>query len=205
MGCFYRNYRIFYQGPKFTWSNCQDGQDFIKESLDRGVANVEWSGLFPEAEILIEVVTCSDHAVLILNLVASGTGGQGRRCFKYEAKWVVDKEHHTILQHAWKPALSDEVTWEHIGRNLNRCKQGLVRWQRGTKCAGQESIHQLQNKLQEISGHVGEGVGAETQSIKQRLQILLDKEAVQWQQRAKIDWLRGGDRNTSFFHACANS
>jgi hypothetical protein len=142
------------------------------------VANVEWTELFPKAEVLIEVVSCSDHAVLVLNLVASGTGGQGRRYFKYEAKWAVDKEHHTILQHAWKPALSNEVTWDRIGKNLYRCKQGLVRWQRVTKCAGQESIHQLKNKLQEISGRVGEGVGAETQSIKQRLQILLDKEAV---------------------------
>ena len=28
-----------YIGPKFTWSNCRDNNEFIKERLDRGVAN----------------------------------------------------------------------------------------------------------------------------------------------------------------------
>jgi hypothetical protein len=64
-------YDLGYQEPKFTWSNYQDGQDFIKERLDRGVANVEWSKLFLEAEVLIDVVNCSYHAILMLNLLAS--------------------------------------------------------------------------------------------------------------------------------------
>ena len=31
-----------YYGPKYTWSNCQEGLDLIKERLDRGVAKHEW-------------------------------------------------------------------------------------------------------------------------------------------------------------------
>jgi hypothetical protein len=53
-----------YIGPKFTWSNCQDDHEFIKERLDRGVANTSWRELFSEAEISVEAVTTSDHAVL---------------------------------------------------------------------------------------------------------------------------------------------
>ena len=30
---------IGYRGPKYTWSNYQENQTFIKERLDRGVAN----------------------------------------------------------------------------------------------------------------------------------------------------------------------
>jgi hypothetical protein len=51
-----------YRGPKYTWSNCQESQFFIKEMLDRGVANNGWYELFPEAEVLVETTSTSDHA-----------------------------------------------------------------------------------------------------------------------------------------------
>ena len=194
-----------YRGPKFTWNNCLEGQDFIQEQLDRGLANGEWNGLFPEAEVLVEVVTCSNHAILTLCLSTSGNGWNRQRAFRYEAKWAVDREHNNIIQQAWIPLLTVEIKWEQIGQNLTRCKQGLIRWQCGVRNDGQETIPKLQAQLQKISGRVGIGVGAEVQEIKRRLQVLLDKEALQWQQRAKIDLLRGGDQNTSFFHTCANA
>jgi exonuclease III len=56
-------------GPKFTWSNCQEGVALIQERLDRGVANLAWINIFPDAEVAVNVSSWSDHALLILNLL----------------------------------------------------------------------------------------------------------------------------------------
>ncbi|KAK8677575.1 hypothetical protein V6N13_143106 [Hibiscus sabdariffa] len=40
--------------------------------------------------------------------------------------------------------------------------------------------------------------------VKVDLNIEADKEEVFWEQRARVNWLRNGDRNTQFFHSCAS-
>ena len=41
-------------------------------------------------------------------------------------------------------------------------------------------------------------------NLKKTVYNLLEQEEIRWKQRAKIDWLQYGDKNTKFFHACAN-
>lgn len=37
--------------------------------------------------------------------------------------------------------------------------------------------------------------------LKQELNNLLEQEDLRWRQRAKVDWLKGGDCNSKYFHA----
>jgi hypothetical protein len=45
---------------------------------------------------------------------------------------------------------------------------------------------------------------SEEKQVRLELQKLIDSEELWWRQPAKADWLKSGDRNTRFFHACAN-
>jgi hypothetical protein len=67
-------FNMGYKGPKYTWSNYQENQTFIKERFDRGAANQGWYELYPVAEVLVEASTTSDHALLMVSLMGFHKG-----------------------------------------------------------------------------------------------------------------------------------
>jgi hypothetical protein len=79
-----------------------------------------------------------------------------------------------------------------------RCQLHLTRWQQGVDGNLQGNIILLQQKLRTLQGREKEGVGDKENMVTKELRILLDKVDIQWRQRAKLDWLRCGDRNTKF-------
>lgn len=86
-----------FHGPKFNWTNCRDGSDFTKVRLDRGVANAAWWELYPLAEIVVEVVPCSDQTLLLLCLTEEQRGRQGGARFRYEERWTLDAGYHEVM------------------------------------------------------------------------------------------------------------
>ena len=57
-----------YQGQKFTWNNGRAGNDFVKERLDRVVANEEWCEIFPKVDICVEEEMSSVHCPIYVTL-----------------------------------------------------------------------------------------------------------------------------------------
>ncbi|XP_059441954.1 uncharacterized protein LOC132174292 [Corylus avellana] len=124
--------------------------------------------MFPKAEILVELVTSSDHALLRMNLHETGARVYGHCGFRYEAQRELDKK-----------------CCEVKGENKN-------------------DILLLERRLVSLHGAEGMPAVVEIARLKQELQLLLDQEDLKWKQRVKTDWLKHGDRNTKFHHACAN-
>jgi hypothetical protein len=90
------------KGPLFTWTNGREGEKFIQERLDRGIANISWCSLFPDFGIFVEATTSSDHALLLLKLNEKKRRRWNKGAFRYEAKWGLNKQCKKVIKKVWR-------------------------------------------------------------------------------------------------------
>jgi hypothetical protein len=93
-----------FKGSKFTWSNRHQDGSFMKERLDRAMANYAWCELFMRREILVLPSRTSNHCLLLVRIFdahQSPRRSHLHRSFKFEASWLVDENYMTVIKDAW--------------------------------------------------------------------------------------------------------
>jgi hypothetical protein len=193
-----------YTGPKFTWNNGQEGADFIKERLDRVVANKEWYEAHPDVEVVVGAAICSDHSPIWV--FPEGQRGRSRRprIFRFEAEWETHKKCRKIIEEVWKDPSYDENPWRSLSNHMEGCKNNLVRWQRQDIGRSKRDFEEKCKKLASMQGDGNNPDVRQASELQRELQGQMEQEELRWRQRAKINWLVNGDRNSKYFHACAN-
>lgn len=86
-------------GKKFTWCNRRSGFANIRERLDRGIANIPWRVVYPNAVIQHYDITTSDHITLVLSLL--GLEQHAPEAFKFEGFWTRDMSCFAVVASAW--------------------------------------------------------------------------------------------------------
>ena len=109
------------------------------------------------------------------------------------------------MMKAWQKPLIENDHWACLEAKLNTCKQSIGRWRNSKQQPSHKKLHQMREQLAVLQGDEGTFGGEEMQKLQSDIHVLLDKEDLRWHQRARIDWLKFGDRNTKFFHVCANA
>jgi hypothetical protein len=91
-----------FKGSKFTWSNGHQDGTYMKERLDRAVANWAWCGLFRNREVCVLPTITSDHTPLLLRTFGDNESyTRYYESFKFEAKWLADEECMGVIKEAW--------------------------------------------------------------------------------------------------------
>lgn len=171
-------------GPQFTWCNGRSGHQQIREHLDKGLANGDWSALFPRALIRNLSRYLSDHAPILLNTI--GAMGAGPKPFRFESCWVRDKSSKEVVKAVWGQPMWGSAGFR-LSKKIKATSKALRIWNR--ECFGnvQRSIQKLNEQLEFVQGLTPSDQAWEIeQRIRTNLLEVLKREECIWRQKSKV-------------------
>ncbi|XP_039130894.1 uncharacterized protein LOC120267295 [Dioscorea cayenensis subsp. rotundata] len=203
---FFRNFIEFnnlidlnYSGPHFTWYNNQLGLARCWARLDRCLFNLDWANSFNFNSLKHLARSFSDHSPLFLS--SAPFSYHTTRIFRFDINWLDFIGCHDAIHDAWNchPHGNPLQAFSHL---LSRACYNLSNWHRS-------GINSLEADLASSEITISNLEKSDFNSISQS--FLMDQYAnlaslqrqcsIKWAQRARMLWIKDGDRNTSFFHA----
>ncbi|XP_062100619.1 uncharacterized protein LOC133806546 [Humulus lupulus] len=175
-------------GPFFTWSNNQEGEDRIFSKLDRVFVNESWLDTHPSASARTQWEIGSDHSMILIKQLSAIRVGV--KPFRFYNMWAGHPQFREVVLTSWnRPLKFPGRGLDHISWKLNRLKHILKRF--NWKIMGDVSCNYERSKLLSIEDWES------YLEFKRQEKVY----ASFMYQKSKIDWLRFGDSNSSFFHA----
>ncbi|KAK5813410.1 hypothetical protein PVK06_028860 [Gossypium arboreum] len=188
---------VGFTGNWFTWERGNLPERNIQERLDRGVANEKWLLMFSEAKIQHLVHSFSDHYPLLV-VTRREEERQKGNSFKFKAWWTLEDSFVDEVKKLWGIAAGDFL------QKLKFVSKGLKKWARKIQMNRKRKKEFLTAKLLELIEAERDDTNlAEIIDMKIQLNFEIEKDEYYWEQRARLNCLKFGDRNAAYFHSQA--
>ncbi|CAN0876754.1 hypothetical protein LINGRAHAP2_LOCUS11480 [Linum grandiflorum] len=168
----------------------------LQQRLDRGVANIRWRHLFPEASLLHLPRTHSDHCPLLL--LSGGVASVARnRPFRLEAMWFEEESFRDLVENS--------ITCSHLAtpQLLNYLRETFIEWNRTREGnlfqRKARVLGRLKGVERELTSYPSETSWRLHRDLSDEYNSILNMEAIFWQQKSRLHWLLEGDKCTAFF------
>ncbi|KAA3466242.1 putative Transposon TX1 [Gossypium australe] len=168
-----------YRGRWFTWERGRVSSTNIRERLDRGVATLSWLELFPRFQ------TPRAERIDYTNNLNN---------FRFEAKWCLESSFEELVRGWWVESVGS------IPNKLEILGHKMQVWSKSRNMDEKRKWVCLEERLNYLyKQDISDDILAKIVEVQLGLNLEADKEELFWEQRARVNWLKNGDRNTSFF------
>ncbi|XP_039118470.1 uncharacterized protein LOC120254421 [Dioscorea cayenensis subsp. rotundata] len=187
-----------YTGSPYTWCNNQFGSAHRWARLDRCLVNVDWLASFKSYNLKHLTRSFSDHSPLFLS--ASFLPFHKKNVFRFENFWLDFLGCHNAVLTAWNfnPHGNPMHSFSHL---LSRVRSNLISWShKGVNNIDSALIHtesEIHHLEQSDSNPNIFAILMEHYAKLSTLQLQYNTKCAQ---RARLLWLKDGDKNTNFFH-----
>lgn len=155
--------------------------------------------MFPSSKVKALDFYGSDHRAIYVYLSRQkmSVNHPKRGRFFFEGKWMFEETFHQDLIMEW----SSIRHFKDLPNKLRACKSYLQQWAdcRFDKLA--KKIKSLRNeRLNLLDKGLPADISFDLPSLDKEIEKLME---MHWKQRGRVNWLKHGDRNTTFFHSQA--
>ncbi|KAA3477623.1 reverse transcriptase [Gossypium australe] len=124
----------------------------------------------------------------------------GNAQFKFEAWWITEESLEKEIKDCW------ESNTNPILEKLKNLQIHLSDWSRTIKTKREGLKKKLTKELEELMAKDNDDdTIARIISTMVDLNMEIDRDEIYWEQRARANWLKAGDKNSAFFHKFASS
>ncbi|XP_058776752.1 uncharacterized protein LOC131651098 [Vicia villosa] len=189
------------KGDFFTWSNKQSGNP-IYSRIDRVIANVEWLQANDNLQLNVLSPPISDHSLLSLSDPIKPK--QNMRPFRFSNNWIAIEDFHDIVKASWDKPISGrpmEILWKKLAR-LQPVLRRLNKPMNDIHLKIAEARSNLELAQQDLRNHQMDAHHMErVKTCTDELIRWNDMEVTSLRQRTKLNWIKIGDDNNTYFQA----
>uniref|UniRef100_A0A803PW73 Reverse transcriptase n=1 Tax=Cannabis sativa TaxID=3483 RepID=A0A803PW73_CANSA len=186
-------------GYPFTWERGRGTGAWVEVRLDRALITHSWSSLFPDAKLTNLEVSSSNHCPLFLEPVLKASFHTPRR-FRFENAWLSEPMCFQLVKDCWETQLQTSISGK-----ISSCPEVLARWGKDITGDFKARIHQCKTTMAILKPKMDAASVQQYAEARNRLFEVLEQRETFWKQRAKQFLLKGGDKNSKYFHKTASS